>query len=296
MKTFEIKAYAKVNLLLDVLNKRKDNYHNIYTVFQSVGIYDKITIKESKEFSLKLDNKNIPVNESNTIVKAYNIFKNAYNGKWQEFEILLNKNVPIGSGLGGGSADGAAILRFLNEYYKKPFKKKQLSEMAYKVGADVVFLLRGGTAIGKGRGEKLRFVKYNEVDDLRIVIVYPNIHISTKWAYENLKKYLTKHENSYNIINPNIDYGKFLRSLKNSFNVFEKLIYEYYPRISEIKKKLETYDPILSMMTGSGSSVFAIFDREVEIQNIEKQFSGNAVFYTTLLTEKTINRNYLTTM
>ena len=297
-KIFSIKAFAKINLLLDVLDEREDNYHNILTIFQSIDLFDIINIERSKTFGISVSDKNIPINELNTIVKAYNIFKEAYKskGKWTHFNIKLEKKIPMGSGLGGGSADGAAMLRFLNHFYKNPFNKKELQNMAYQVGADVVFLLRGGSAIGRGRGEKLKYFYNKELEDLNVVIVYPNIHISTKWAYQNVKKYLTKQGNSYNILNSKNNYNNFIGSLKISYNVFENLVYEYYPRIKEIKEKLEDFEPILSMMTGSGSALFAIFQQNIDTSKIERLLNGNTVFFTRLLTDETINKNFLTTM
>ncbi len=296
MDRYLIKAYCKVNLHLDVIGKRADGYHNIYTIFQSIDLYDEITADESNEFKINIDNKNIPLNNSNTLIKAYSIFKSQYKGKWQDFSINLKKNIPIGSGLGGGSADGAAILRFLNEYYDNPFKKEQLMEFALDVGADVVFLVNGGTALGEGLGEKLTEISNKHLYKLNIVIVYPNIQVSTKWAYDNVKKHLTENKKTINIKNLNKSVKVFISSLKSNNNVFEPLIFDFYPRIKDIKNKMLKLNPIIAMMTGTGSAVFGIFDKEMDPIQIESVFGGNVVFSTKLLTRDLIKENFLTSM
>lgn len=296
MDRYLIKAFCKVNLHLDITGRRKDGYHDIYTLFQSIDLYDEIIADETDNFAIRIDNKNIPLNETNTAVKAYNLFKENYTGKWQEFTISLKKNIPVGSGMGGGSADGSAILRFLNTYYEHPFSDRGLEELALRVGSDMVFLLKGGTAVGEGLGEKLHAVDNKTLSKLKIVIVYPNIQVSTAWAYNNVKKYLTQNKKRFNINNLKNTGKTFNRSLKTNYNVFEPLIFEFYPRIREIKEKMLEMQPLSAMMTGTGSAVFGIFDSERDISNMSKYFGGNAVFTTNLLTRDLIEENFLTSM
>lgn len=292
MKTYSVNAYAKLNLHLDITGRREDGYHNIETLFQSIDLHDTLNITEAGSFSMNISEKSIPVNAANTVYKAYQLFKGNYRGKWTDFNVNIEKNIPTGSGMGGGSADGAAMLNFLNSYYDSPFNESQLGEMALSVGADVVFLMHGGTAIGRGLGEDLDFMAYRNVEKLYAFIVYPNVHISTKWAYENVKKYLTTRDLSYNINNSKKSYKQFIGSLKKSYNIFEPLVFEFYPRLKGIKEKLNNMEPVISLMTGSGSAFFAVFDREIDLRSAEKEFGGNSIYWTRLLQSSTVKHNF----
>lgn len=289
---YSINAYAKLNLHLDVTGKRDDGYHNLETLFQSIDLHDTLHIEEAESFSMNISEKSIPVNNSNTVCRAYNLFRESYKGKWTDFSIFLEKNIPTGSGMGGGSADGAAMLNFLNQYFNLPFSENELSKMALSVGADVVFLLNGGTAIGRGLGEDLDFFTVKDIEKLHALIVYPNVHISTKWAYENVKKYLTTRDLSYNINNSKKSYKQFIGSLKKSYNIFEPLVFEFYPRLRGIKEKLSSMEPVISLMTGSGSALFAIFDSEIDLRAAEKEFGGNSIYWTRLLQSGTVKHNF----
>jgi len=292
-----VKAYSKLNLFLDILKKREDGFHDILTVYQSINLYDELSFKESERLMLRISDKTIPLDNSNTVVKSFNIFTSYLekkNIKKQCFEIRIVKNTPSGSGMGGGSADGAATLRFLNRYHGNLFSNEEIGKMAFRVGADVMFLLRGGLAIGEGLGEKLEYFNYPEFEKYNIAIIYPNIYISTKWAYENYDKYLTNDKKCYNINNLKIGFNEFISSLKYSYNIFENLIYNHYPRLQEIKKKLDGMSPIFSMMTGSGSAIFAIFDDKGSLNGMKKEFGGNNVIFTTPITQRKINNEFLT--
>ena len=292
-----VKAFSKINLFLDIVKKRDDGYHDILTIFQSINLYDEIKFTESESLSLQITDKTIPLDSSNTVAKAFSIFSENFEergGKRQNFDIHIKKNTPSGSGMGGGSADGAATLRFLNYYHNEPFSDREIEEMALKVGADVVFLLKGGLAKAEGLGEKLEYFNYPEFEKYHIAVIYPNVHISTKWAYENYAKYLTNAQKYYNINSLKKDFSEFIGSLKYSHNVFENLVYYYYPRLREIKERLDEKTPILSMMTGSGSAIFALFEDEKSLEGIQKEFGGNNVIFTTPITQRRINDEILT--
>ncbi|MFO8061806.1 MAG: 4-(cytidine 5'-diphospho)-2-C-methyl-D-erythritol kinase [bacterium] len=293
---YRINAYSKINLHLDVLGKRDDGYHNIETVFQSIALKDVITLEESDQFAISVSDSNIPLNESNTVTKAYSLFREHFSGKWQEFSIDVQKTIPSGSGMGGGSADGACLLRFLNSYYDYPFNDTRLMSIAEAVGMDVVFLMFGGTAIGEELGQKLTFADNKLPPDLTVIIVFPNIHVSTDWAYSNIKKYLTNKSNSFNIKNSIENKGISMRSLKGFRNIFEPLVFEYYPRIGRIKDKMAEFSPVKTMMTGTGSAVFGIFADKPDINALKRHFSGNVIFETELLTDEQIKQTFLTTM
>lgn len=294
-----IKSFCKINLFLDVLKKREDGFHEILTIFQSIDLFDTIEVCESKNFKIEFFNNDCPIDqENNTVYKSYQIFKEAFLSKgksgWVDFHFKVKKMVPSGAGLGGGSADGSSVLNFLNFYYNYPFENKQLKELSSKVGSDCPFLVEGGSAIGRGKGEILEFFDLPEIENLKIFIISPNLHVSTKEAYALLSKHLTNERKSYNIINSKIDYKSLKSSFKYFYNVFEKVVFERYPLLKDIKDRITKYEPLLSLMSGSGSSIFAIFENEKDFESLKKEFGGNRIFFTTPITRNRIKKELLT--
>lgn len=248
-----IKAPAKVNLYLDVIGKRKDGYHEISTLFHSVDLYDILDIdfSESDSFSSNIKLK-FPW-EKNIIKKTIDTFK-IETGYSFNLKIFLEKNIPQGGGLGGGSADSAAVLRFLKEKYD--MSNNDIIEIGAKIGADVPFMIFNGTAIGKSIGEDLQFLENLNLD----IDIYPQgIEINTGKMYkkidENWKKLIHK-GNPYDLYKAlkNRDLNK---TRANIFNVFEQVVFPNNPRIYENKNKLETSNKI-PLMSGSGSTLFTI--------------------------------------
>lgn len=294
-----LKSFCKINLFLDVLKKREDGFHEIITFFQSIDLFDSIEISESKSLKIEFFNSDCSIDfESNTVYKSYQIFKESFlkkeKGNWVDFHFKINKNIPSGAGLGGGSADGSSILNFLNFYYDYPFENRQLRELSLRIGADCPFLIEGGSAIGKGIGEKLEFFDIPEIESLKIFIISPNIHVSTKEAYNLLSKHLTNDKKSYNIINSKNDYKSLKSSFKYFYNIFENVVFERYPLLKDIKDSIAKYEPLLSLMSGSGSSIYAIFENEKHFDSLRKEFGGNRIFFTTPITRNTIKKELLT--
>jgi len=248
----EIKSFAKLNLFLKILGKRIDGYHNIYTFFQKVDIYDILIIGISDSYqtniSIETSDKNLPVDHNNLIYKASEIFLNQTSLKKNIF-INLIKNIPVGAGLGGGSSNAASTLLALNELTDYPLSHDVLLDLGKKIGSDVPFFIKNSIAcIGKGRGEIL-----NETKPFKgyFVLVYPGFEISTKWVYENL-----------NLTN-NIKRDIFISFNGEEWvNDLEIPVIKKYPLISLIKKKLLDFGAVRSLMTGSGSTVFGFFDKE----------------------------------
>ncbi|MEJ5307582.1 MAG: 4-(cytidine 5'-diphospho)-2-C-methyl-D-erythritol kinase [candidate division WOR-3 bacterium] len=294
-----VKSFCKINLFLDVLNKREDGFHEILTIFQSIDLFDSIEVYESKNFGIEFFNNDCQIDpENNTVYKSYQIFKEAFLNKskreWVDFHFKVNKMIPSGAGLGGGSADGSSILNFLNFYYDYPFQNEELRQLSSKVGADCPFLVEGGSAIGRGIGEKLEFFDIPEIENLKIFIISPNLHVSTKEAYYLLSKYLTNDGKSYNIINSKIDYKNLKSSFKYFYNIFERVVFEKYPLLKDVKERITKYEPLLSLMSGSGSSIFAIFENERHFDSLKKEFGGNRIFFTTPITRNRIKKELLT--
>ncbi|WP_294911766.1 4-(cytidine 5'-diphospho)-2-C-methyl-D-erythritol kinase, partial [uncultured Eubacterium sp.] len=183
MKT-EVKAYAKINLLLDIVATRKDGYHDLFMIMQSVGIYDTVTVSKQKgrKITLSCNLDSIPVDEKNIAYKAAVAFFDAYKIKNTGIHIDIVKRIPHAAGLAGGSADGAAVIKALNEIYKTNLSDKELCKIGVKVGADVPFCITGGTLLSQGIGEVLTPVK--PLRRCFIVLAKPDFGVNTGYAYK----------------------------------------------------------------------------------------------------------------
>jgi 4-diphosphocytidyl-2-C-methyl-D-erythritol kinase len=279
MNSIALKAYAKVNIGLQVKDQRKDGFHNIHTVFQELELHDLILIeKQPRGWNIKINDSETPTDESNTCIQAYIAVKNRFF-EVEGISITLEKHIPSGAGLGGGSSDAAAVLRGLRELFDLPLDNRELSEIAVNIGADVPFFILGGTQIGNGIGDVLSQVK-NPIDGYYLLIV-PDIFVSTAWAYKALKKHLKD-----DIDRPN--FAHFLES-NNISNVifdndFERIVIPTYPKIGEIKKGLLEVGASYASLSGSGSTVFGIFDEEAKAKQAESHFQKQ---YHTFLTRPT---------
>ena len=213
-------AYAKINLGLKVIGKRKDGYHDIFSIFQTVDLHDDLIITFSEKPGLECSNPEVPTDSANLVKKAEELFFNKYgNVPILHFKII--KRIPVGAGLAGGSADAAAALRGLRVFYDLDVTNDMLYDFAYELGSDIPFLLRGGTAIVSGRGEIIEHIEWPF--DFTYIIVYPKFAISTKWAYENLEKNIGMDngafkEMTYKLKESFVSSDEFLNVLENDFN------------------------------------------------------------------------------
>ncbi len=270
MKTIKLKAPAKINLTLEVLRKLPDGFHELRTVMSKIfGLYDEISITfypKKEGISVESGNNGIPLDERNICFKvAKKFFEKAK--KSAGIKIYIKKNIPVGAGLGGGSSDGAATLKILNKYFHHPVSDKKIIEMASKIGKDIPFFFSSkGASLIEGMGEKISetfiFPKIN------ILLVNPNIHISTKHAYERLSPIIEKIKRKENIsrkmmaaIKKN-DVGLIAKYL---YNDFEVILEKEQSIISEIKDELIGLGASGALMTGSGSTIFGIFKNRKEI-------------------------------
>jgi 4-diphosphocytidyl-2-C-methyl-D-erythritol kinase len=252
-----IKAFGKVNLYLDVLAKREDNYHEILTLFQSISNYDEIYLEFSeKEIFESEPELQISWNK-NIIKKAIDTFKKETGIIDFNLKIKLIKNLPIGGGIGGGSADAAAVLNFLSQHFN--VSEVDLFEIAQKIGSDVPFLLKGGTAIGRGKGEILEFLPRLK---LNIELFTMGVSIDTKKMYRKIDKnwgYLVHQGDPYKLYNALKNKDIFMIK-KNAFNIFEQVVFDEYPQIKQKKEILEKDGKtIIAMMSGSGSTIFRVY-------------------------------------
>ncbi|MFC1549791.1 4-(cytidine 5'-diphospho)-2-C-methyl-D-erythritol kinase [Candidatus Neomarinimicrobiota bacterium] len=267
MDSLILKSFAKVNVGLKVMNRRRDGYHNIATVFQELDLYDTITIKkQSKGCKISADVKWIPVDDLNSASRAYTILKEQYP-ELGGVQINLQKKIPAGAGLGGGSSNAATVLKGLNKLYELMIADKKLEHLAMKVGADVPFFIRGGTQIGERRGEKLTPVD-NPIKGWYLCLT-PDFSISTKWAYAALKKDLKAAEKQ-----PNFAHFIGIDFIPNKLfdNDFEEAVIPAYPEIGNYKSGLIKAGANFASLSGSGSTVFGIFDDETQAQKAASTF------------------------
>jgi 4-diphosphocytidyl-2-C-methyl-D-erythritol kinase len=253
MEYLEIKAPAKINFGLNIISKRDDGYHNIETIFYPlIDLYDVITFTKSDKFSFTSDNKKLE-NSTNLIIKAKDILESEAKNNFN-VEIELIKKIPVGAGLGGGSSDAAAALLSLNEMFNLKYETETLKKFSLQLGSDVPFFINPKPSFAEGRGEKINLINF-EINQ-PILIVNPGIHISTKEAYRNI----TPKKPSFNLSNLfKIDFSNN-ELLKYITNDFEDNVFKTHPKVKEIKDRLYLNGAKFALMSGSGSTVFGIFE------------------------------------
>ncbi|MCG8542226.1 MAG: 4-(cytidine 5'-diphospho)-2-C-methyl-D-erythritol kinase [Clostridia bacterium] len=257
MDKLKLKAYAKINLSLDVLNKRNDGYHNVKMIMQQITLYDEIILKKiNEDIIIATDCLFLPTDMSNIAYKAASLILEKYNIDGGIY-IDIKKNIPIAAGLAGGSSDAAAVIRGMNILYDLNLSLEEMIEIGASIGADVPFCILGNAALAEGIGERLTRVK--GLNSGWIVLSKPNICISTAEAYGNLK---------LDDISIRPKTGALLKALErdnlydisnNLCNVFESGIFNKYLVVKLIKEKMFEYGAVGSLMSGSGPSVYGIF-------------------------------------
>lgn len=257
-------APAKINLFLDVIRKRDDGYHDLGTLFQTIDAGDTVSaeIREDGRITLCYNEpQNYPL-ESDLVYKAAKLLQQE-SGTTHGADIYLNKVMPLGAGLGGGSADAAATLRLLNQLWKLKFKFEKLEEIGARLGADVPFLVRGGSAFAEGIGEKLTFVKPLQLTgEQYLLVATPLDSVPTKDAYAGVPKSGPDRWETYRAKcmraggkTASIDFA-----LANSFNAFEESVFPKHPLVEEMKNEFKRLGAKSVLMSGSGASVFGVFD------------------------------------
>lgn len=256
MAKIKVKAPAKINIGLYVTGKRQDGYHNIETIFYPINLCDLIIVEDSDAFHFSSSDESIADKSTNLIVKAKNLLEE-YSGKRLNYRIFLQKNIPVGSGLGGGSSDAATVLLKLNELATLRLSMLELSDLALELGSDVPYFLNPKPSFAEGRGEIFQPLKINI--DLPIVIVYPGIHIPTAWAYSLILPKIP----SFHLRNiESLDANHLQLIADKVGNDFESVVFEKYPKIKEVKQLHYKMGAIFSLMSGSGSTVFGIYPDE----------------------------------
>lgn len=285
----EVKAYAKVNLGLDVVRRREDGYHEVKMVMQTVDLYDVLTfeITENSGIYITTNKKEIPTDENNLIYKAAKLLTDEFSID-KGVKIHLEKNIPVAAGMAGGSTDAAAVFTALNEIFALNLTEEELMKRAVKVGADVPYCIMGGTALSEGIGEIL--TELSNAPECKILIVKPPIDVSTKYVYENLHanelKYHPDIDGMVNAINKKDLYGM----CEKMDNVLETVTVKKYPVIEKLKTIMKDNGAVNSIMSGSGPTVFGLFDdlnkAQVAFEEIKKTGISNQVYLTDLINRR----------
>ena len=261
MREIKLKAMAKINLGLDVVRKREDGYHEVRMIMQTIRMYDQIMLTEQKEPGIKVKTNVsfLPVNEDNLVYKAAKLLMDEFQVT-SGVEIDLRKFIPTAAGMGGGSSDAAAVLVGVNRMFKLGLSKQQLMERSVAIGADVPFCVLRGTALAEGIGEVL--TPLPPLPKCFVLIAKPPINVSTKFVYTNLRaNELTWHPDIDGQIQALRD-GDLEEVCRKMGNVLENVTIPAYPIISTIKEKMLQCGAVNAMMSGSGPTVFGLFERE----------------------------------
>jgi 4-diphosphocytidyl-2-C-methyl-D-erythritol kinase len=291
MNSLTVRSFAKINLGLLVKEKCPDGYHNIETIFVPIRLSDKIRLKKiNKNIIINIPNQKIkiPKGKTNLAYKAAELFFKE-SGIPNGIEITIEKNIPVGAGLGGGSSNAAAVLHSLNVLYGKPLSKEELYKLALKIGMDVPFFLmhtrpiipsgqgrgknlsasalaQAGMRLGKacyatGRGDILKPIK---IPNLRIVLYLPNYPILTKWAYQKVQSSggLTNDDLSLKILRKKLVKGDLRNLQRHILNSFEDLVFAHYPDLARIKEFFLTHGAYAASLSGSGSAVFGLVEKK----------------------------------
>jgi 4-diphosphocytidyl-2-C-methyl-D-erythritol kinase len=258
MTTLYEGAFAKLNLTLDVLGKRDDGYHDLQSVMQTISVRDdiEIDIGTGKPWRLLCDKEGIPCDETNLAWKAAKVYCDAMKKDPDGIEIRITKRIPSEAGMGGGSADAAAVLRALNRHYGEPLSIGALAELGAQVGSDVPFCVVCGTAMVEGRGERLR--KLPDMPDCIFVICKPDFSVSTPELYKKLDETVIGKRPDNRAMESALLAGDLEKVCQNVFNVFDPVVTADHAELNYIKSLLHQYGAAAYQMTGSGSAVFAI--------------------------------------
>lgn len=256
----ELKAYAKINLSIDVINERGDGYHEVRMIMQSIGLHDVLRFgKREDTIKIYCSNPAVPCDRRNIVYKAFELIKDRY-GISSGIEVDIEKNIPISAGLAGGSTDAAASIIAANKLWDLNMTYDDMVNIGKQLGADVPFCIRGGTALAEGIGEVVTDLP--ELDGIDIVLAKPPVSVSTKEVYQSLRL-------DEIVIRPDMD--MLIKALKdgniryladNMINVLETVTIKKYPVIEEIKSIMLQFNALGSLMSGSGPTVFGLFDNK----------------------------------
>ncbi len=272
MNELIVKSPAKINIGLNIINKRDDGFHNLETIFYPINLLDEIRFTRSDKFSFNSNDDNLNKEKTNLIIKAKESLENYFNIQLR-INIFLEKHIPIGAGLGGGSSNAASTLKALVRLFNLELDSKTIGKLSLSLGSDIPFFLNPVPSFAESRGEILSSI--NLKLEKYLLIVNPGIHISTKWAFGLIKPYQPKNSLKSFIGKSEISINEVMKIASNDF---EKIVFEHFPEIKEIKEKMLHFGANYSMMTGTGSTVWAMFDNSEATYQTELYFRSKKYF------------------
>ena len=265
MNEISLKALAKINLGLDVVRRREDGYHEVRMIMQTTHLYDRLEIKKtgSADITMETNLSFLPTNENNLVYKAAKLLKDEFEIK-EGVHVNLKKHIPVSAGMAGGSTDAAAVIYGMNRMFGLGLSKKELMERGVKIGADVPYCLMRGTALAEGIGEDLSALP--PMVKCPVLIAKPSVNVSTKFVYENLKLDDTTVHPDIDALVADIQAQDLKKIAADMGNVLETVTIPNYPVIADIKQHMLEHGAINAMMSGSGPTVFGLFEKEETAQ------------------------------
>ncbi|OGW54546.1 MAG: 4-(cytidine 5'-diphospho)-2-C-methyl-D-erythritol kinase [Nitrospirae bacterium RBG_13_43_8] len=278
-----LRAPAKINWFLSVLARRKDGYHDIDSLMQCVSLYDDLLFHSASALQVICDS-DIPL-EDNLVYKAASLLQN-YTSCRKGIKIILHKNIPTSAGLGGGSSDAASTLLGLNTLWGLGLKKRELAAMGLEIGSDVPFFLNGPSALIQGRGERITHIDFDS--SMALLLVKPPVSVSTAWAYKSVKK-LTKKTIDIKLFCRAFDERDFASLSSILKNDLEKIVVKEYPVVGKIKNGLLEQGSVLSAMSGSGPTVFGVFESTAKASSAAREFGEHWCRVVTTVTKEKLS-------
>lgn len=276
MDEMTLKALAKINLGLDVVRRREDGYHEVKMIMQTIHLYDRLHIKKSSKPGIRIGTNLsfLPVNESNLVYKAASLLIQEFGIK-EGVEVQLEKRIPVAAGMAGGSTDGAAMLYGMNQMFELGLSKEELMQRGLKLGADVPYCIMRGTALAEGIGEKLTPIA--PMVKCLVLIAKPAVSVSTKMVYQNLK--LDEHtmHPDIDLLRKDIEEQDLSAICAHMGNLLETVTIPLYPVIEKLKDRMRKEGALAAMMSGSGPTVFGLFDNEETAKRAKESLRGEGL-------------------
>lgn len=284
MQEIRVRAHAKINLYLDVVGKREDGYHNLETIFHSIGLHDDVIIRKqaTKGITVYCEHPRVPRDSRNLAYRAANLLSDSVGGI-DGIAIDIHKRIPVAAGLAGGSANAAAVLHGVNELFGLNFTQETLRQFGAQLGADVPFCLHGGAALGLGIGDQL--TRLPALSDVPLLLLNPGIEISTATAFKKLNFSLTIQKKSGIIIETCLEKGDVMGIGENLYNLLEVPVFCQHPEIAALKTEVSTQTGVCgALMSGSGATVFAVMHNRNAARQSQLHFKNRVSFCTTTVT------------
>ncbi|GMG95249.1 4-(cytidine 5'-diphospho)-2-C-methyl-D-erythritol kinase [Tepidimicrobium xylanilyticum] len=269
MNEIALESYAKINLALDILYKRDDGYHEINTIMQQIDLKDRVVIRNKDSgIDIQCNNKDVPIDRNNLVYKAWEKIREK-TGINRGVGIIIDKKIPIAAGLAGGSSNGGAVLKGLNLLWDLNLSDEELMEIGKKIGADVPFCIMGGTAWARGIGEKL--TKLKGFSGYNILLANVGIPVSTEWVYKNMDLKSIHERIDIEKVIKYMEEGNLLKLGQSIENVMESVVMTKYPQVKMVKEDMIKFGALGSLMSGSGPTVFGLFDDEEKLYRCKRE-------------------------